>query len=250
MVAAESPDKGLLDRLPLPLAQLYRRTLNAKIAIERHQAAYYLWEATLKLMASTAVVVYAERPHPDSKLTPLLAALARPQLGHWWAIARQLTQSLAQHGDAGFRRIEDFLLGSSRDDLPHMAGLDAPARCSERRHSEPCELFDHLVTYRNRLPGHGVLGMHGDGYYERFGSALRLAIEEFLGRVDPLAGRSLIYIGDVKQLAGGWPVDRMHCEEKRPSADRRSTCPAKSLRNCPTVVAFICRIRTDRPPME
>lgn len=45
-------DEDLVRRLPLPLAPLYRRALNAKSALERHQAAYYLWEAELKLLSS------------------------------------------------------------------------------------------------------------------------------------------------------------------------------------------------------
>jgi hypothetical protein len=45
-------DEELLQSLPLPLAQLYRRALNAKTPLERHQATYYLWEAALKLLGS------------------------------------------------------------------------------------------------------------------------------------------------------------------------------------------------------
>ena len=46
-------DETLVQRLPLPLAQLYRRAHNAKSPLERHHAAYYLWEAALKLLGST-----------------------------------------------------------------------------------------------------------------------------------------------------------------------------------------------------
>src|SRR5262249_17264446 len=38
-------DEDLVRRLPLPLAQLYRRAHNAKTALERHLTAFYLWEA-------------------------------------------------------------------------------------------------------------------------------------------------------------------------------------------------------------
>src|SRR5262249_23251770 len=47
----------VLAKLPLPLAQLAGRAHNAKNPMERHYAAFYLWEATLKLLASAAVVV-------------------------------------------------------------------------------------------------------------------------------------------------------------------------------------------------
>lgn len=45
---------------PLPLAQPQRRTWNAKTALERHQSAYHLWEASLRLLGSVAVARYAE----------------------------------------------------------------------------------------------------------------------------------------------------------------------------------------------
>lgn len=54
-------DEDLVRRLPLPLAQLYRRAHNAKTALERPQAAYYLWEAALKLLGAVAVLEYAEQ---------------------------------------------------------------------------------------------------------------------------------------------------------------------------------------------
>ena len=49
-------DEELVHRLPLPLARLYRRAHNAKGALERHLQAYQLWEASLKLLGSVAVV--------------------------------------------------------------------------------------------------------------------------------------------------------------------------------------------------
>jgi len=48
-------DETLVQRLPLPLAQLYRRAHNAKTALERHLTAFRHWEASLKLLASAAV---------------------------------------------------------------------------------------------------------------------------------------------------------------------------------------------------
>src|SRR5713226_7855114 len=71
-------DETLVRRLPLPLAQLYRRAHNAKTPLERHQAAYYLWEAGLKLLGSVAVVEYAELGEHDPELAERLTNLARP----------------------------------------------------------------------------------------------------------------------------------------------------------------------------
>jgi hypothetical protein len=95
-------DEELLHRLPLPLAQLYGRAGNAKTPLDRHLAAYYLWEASLKLLASVAVVEYARLGSHDPKLVECLTSLARPSLGHWWEYARRLLPALAD-ADPGAR---------------------------------------------------------------------------------------------------------------------------------------------------
>ena len=84
-------DETLLRRLPLPLAQLYRRAHNAKTVRDRHDTAYCLWEASLKLIGSVAVVTGAERHLHHPELVERLRNLARPSLGHWWEFARALT---------------------------------------------------------------------------------------------------------------------------------------------------------------
>src|SRR5205814_9184746 len=93
-------DETLLQNLPLPLAQLYRRAHNAKTPLERHLAAYYLWEAALKLLASVAVVEYAERGPAAPDVAGRLKNLARPAVGLWWEIVRLLVAALADAGDA------------------------------------------------------------------------------------------------------------------------------------------------------
>ena len=78
-------DEELARRLPLPLAQLYRRAHNAKSPSDQHNAAYYLWEAALKLIGSVAITAYAEIGRPDPKLNEKLKSLARPTIGHWYS---------------------------------------------------------------------------------------------------------------------------------------------------------------------
>src|SRR6516225_5352321 len=90
-----APDEDLARRLPLPLAQLYRRAHNAKTALDRHQAAFYLWEAGVKLLGSVCVVEYAKLGAHDPKLTDTLQNLSRPSLGHWWEFVRRLVPHLA-----------------------------------------------------------------------------------------------------------------------------------------------------------
>src|SRR5881392_2340808 len=121
---ASTCNEDLIRRLPLPLAQLYRRARNAKTPLERHLTAFYLWEAALKLLSASAVVGYARAGAPDPTLNDRLKNLARPALGHWWEFVRLLAPWLADHGDDAFRRTRDLLLGRPRDDLPRAAGLD------------------------------------------------------------------------------------------------------------------------------
>jgi hypothetical protein len=52
-----------LVRLPLPLAQLYSRAFNAKDGRARHDNAFYLFEATIKLAAVPAIACYLEEIH-------------------------------------------------------------------------------------------------------------------------------------------------------------------------------------------
>src|SRR5436305_14818681 len=101
-------DEQLVQCLPLPLAQLYRRAHNAKTALERHLTAFYLWEASLKLLASVAVVEYAEQPAHDPQLAERLTTLARPALGHWWEYVRLLVPVLAERGDESFGKLREL----------------------------------------------------------------------------------------------------------------------------------------------
>ncbi len=204
----------LARRLPLPLAQLYRRAYNAKNPLDRFLTAYYFWEAGLKLLASVAVVLYAERDEPDPALVECLQNLARPSLGHWWEILRRLTPVLAA-GDPHFAAVRDLLLGRSRDDLPRVAGLDtvlredAAGQSTARGTVRVHEVFDRLVRFRNRELEHGAAGQRPAGSYDRLGRALLLGVPELLERLDVLAGRSLVHVPEVRRQAdGAWLVER------------------------------------------
>jgi serine/threonine protein kinase len=212
-----SVDEALVQRLPLPLAKLVRRAQNGKTPLDRHQAAYYLWEASLKLLASVAVIEYAESPWRDPGLDEMLKNLARPMVGHWWELARRLVPALADSGDEGFVRVRDLLLGRARDDLPRVAGLDAillghlrQEKIGARATVQPTELFHRLVEYRNKEEGHGAFGMRPDASsYDRMARALFGGTTQLLDRLDVLAGRRLIYVGEVRrQPAGDWLVER------------------------------------------
>src|ERR1700687_1870470 len=215
MTSAPHLDEELVHRLPLPLAQLYRRSHNAKTALERHQAAYYLWEAALKLLGSVAIIEYAELGDHDPQLAERLQNLARPSLGHWWECVRRLVPVLAATGDPHFATTRELVLGRTRDDLPRAAGLDAALcealenRGGSRSTVRLSELFDRLVQYRNREMGHGAAGQHAGEFYERMGRALLAGIGELLWKLDVLAGRRLLYVAEVRgQASGSWLIER------------------------------------------
>lgn len=216
-------DDALVNRLPLPLAQLYRRAHNAKSAPERHHAAYYLWEAALKLLGSSAVATFLDSGRtPDARLAETLQTLARPAVGHWWAIIRALTVELAD-ADTDFARMKELLLGKARSDLPRVAGLDAALLAGldgtpgSRGSVRLTELFDRLVRYRNQEFGHGAVGQRPARHYEEMGRALLAGVPQLLERLDVLAGRRLVYLADVRRLGGGaWLVERYELAGESP----------------------------------
>ena len=210
-------DEGLVRRLPLPLAQLYRRAYNAKTPLERHQAAYYLWEAALKLLSAVVVVDYSHLGRSDPAEASRLRNVVRPSLGHWWEFIKRLVPILVEAGPAGdrFRAVRDWVLGPERDDLPRATGLDAALR--EVLESKPgarstvrlSDLFDRLVRYRNKEFGHGAQGQRSTEFYDRMGRSILSGVGEILACVDLLAGYKLVYIADVRRQASGeWLIER------------------------------------------
>ncbi len=240
MFNAPAPDEELVRNLPLPLAQLYRRAHDAKTPLDRHLAAFYLWEASLKLLASVAVVTYAEHPEPAPELAERLQNLARPALGHWWEFVRLLVPVLSDHGDQEFRAVRDLILGRQRDDMPRAAGLDAALRDElenaggARVTVRLSELFERLVRYRNREIGHGATGQRPRDFYERMGQALLLGTAEMLGRLDVLAGRRLIAVTDVRRLASGnWLIEQYELTGRDPRPLESLETPESDARRLP-----------------
>jgi serine/threonine-protein kinase len=236
MYADISIDHELLDRLPLPLAQLCRRAQNAKTPLERHLAAFYLWEASLRLLASAAVIEYAGSNRNVDDLDERLRNLARPSLGHWWEFVRRLVPVLAEN-DAHFERVRDLVLGRQRDDMPGAAGLQAALsdvltdrdRPSARSTVRLTELFDQLVSYRNREIGHGAAGARNREFYDRMARALLAGLVDILRKLDVLAGRRMVYVADVRRLASGkWLIERL--ELQGPQARRMQSLEVTEAR--------------------
>jgi serine/threonine protein kinase len=225
MSGSHPPEERLVWTLPLPLARLWRRAANAKSAIERHQAAYYLWETALKLLGSLAVVEYLALGQRAADLDERLRNLSRPALGHWWELVRRLLPILADSTAVGgrFQPVRDVLLGRARDDFPRAAGLDAALRealdgsAGARTTVRLGELFERLIRHRNQELGHGAAGQRSRQFYERMGSAIFAGASEILGKLDVLAGGRLTYIGEVRRQASGeWLIERYELSGESP----------------------------------
>src|ERR1041385_7313820 len=249
------PDEDLMRALPLPLAQLYRRSTNAKTPLERHQGAYYLWESSLKLLGSVAVLEWARRGVADADTAECLKDLARPSLGHWWEFVRRLVPSLADSGDRAFGELRDLLLAGPRHDLPRAAGLDSLLRESlgmeagSRSMVRPAELFDRLIRYRNRELGHGAAGQKAPEFYDRMGRAILAAMGELLARASFLARRKLVYIDDVRRLeSGGWVIERYELAGESPRRLESLTVPADEAPRLPRPGRLYLSGRSAIPP--
>jgi WD40 repeat protein/serine/threonine protein kinase len=201
-----APADALVARLPLPLAQLYRRAHNAKTARDRRDFAYYQWEAALKLLASAALAAYAEDPC-DGDVNRRLPDLAAPSLGQWCDLVVLLPPVLARRGDAGFAAVHALLV-DRRDDLPRcvhlsavmLRALDRPG--AGRTTVCPKELLRALVEYRNKEFGHGAPAARDNSAVAEQADALAAAAVELFDRLDVLAGRRLMAVTDVR-VAGG-----------------------------------------------
>lgn len=201
--------------LPLPLAQLYLRAYNAKEASLLHNTAYYLWEASLKLLGSVAIVEYAKQPVQEPSIVSQIQALSRPSIGHWWMLIRSIVPVLANNGVFGFDEIDGLLFGGVRHDLERVEAMNRSLRkvlamtSGTNSGVRLSDLFDNLVVYRNKVIGHGAHGLRPREYYQQIGERLYSGMGQLLKTLDVLGGRVMVYIADVRSLhTGDWLVDR------------------------------------------
>ncbi len=176
-------DPKLAVRLPLPLAQLYRRSYNAKSEIERHDAAFYMMEAAIRLLGSASV---STGEGPESEDEPgsrreALGRLARPTFGDWWRLVRA--------------------------ELSSRAGVT----------SEDLTTIDDLVSYGRAEMGHACAGQKPREHYATRGRELLATATDFLRRVDVLDGGRLVFVVDVRpRREGGFLIDRLDLAGEHP----------------------------------
>ncbi|MBI4605984.1 MAG: hypothetical protein HY721_28805 [Planctomycetes bacterium] len=192
--ADDRRDDELVARLPLPLAQLYRRTRNAKSALDRHHNAYYLAEATLKLAACLRIgVALANGLEPRSELAQALEDLCLPSVGHWVGYLRQASLHLQARADAALLPLagtHERLLRA--EPLPAVRAFaeragrggpeGAPAVAADLARDAARQgilgFFNLVAAYRNQVFGHGAQRLLA--FYEELGPLLLDACLEVL----------------------------------------------------------------------
>lgn len=204
----------LRDRLPLPLARLYRRAFNAKSRLERHHSAYFLLEATVKLAASAQVAAWLVSGNRDADVERRLRGLASPAIGHWVEFLRDVSTRVAPLDPHPFPEIAGVAaaLHEKHDDMPALLACvramgerveGVPSHGSPK--IAPLDLVNRLPAYRNQTIGHGAIRLD-DTFYEELAARLLAAAVETLDRV-PLFGKTvLVYVSEVRETPGGTRV--------------------------------------------
>ncbi len=128
----------LLPTLPLPLAQLGRRVLHAKIAAERYAAAYYLAEATLKLAAAARIGLFLA--HGGAPTTLHFELLVDATMARWCVLFEEVCQALAALPQAALLPLADTSAALTAAASEQGAIAAYFARCAELRLVEPALL--------------------------------------------------------------------------------------------------------------
>ncbi len=191
----------LLNELPLPVAQLLRRGLNAKSAVDRHHLFYFAGEAALKLAAAARVGVWLDNClEPGSSGARRLEALVLPSVGHWLSLLRDLSADLAHRPetrllplanvDSELRRSRPHWKGVERlVEVATGAGSLADEVATRARGGGIIGFFELLVAYRNEVMAHGA--HRGVGFYSEMADALGDALVEVLADPAWLGGFEL-----------------------------------------------------------
>ena len=183
----------------LPLAQLLRRSLNGKSAVERHNNAYYAAEAALKLAAAARIGVWLDRCIEPGGPSPGSSKRWHPSAGHWAGFLRDVDRALAGRPDCATLLPATHWgssIGGAR--TGHECGrwrrrprrpASSPIRCARSAARGFVGFFNLVVAYRNEVMGHGA--QRRTAHYERFGELFLGALEEVFGGTELFGGLRL-----------------------------------------------------------
>ena len=212
MPRSNDPNFRLLKQLPRPLAQLYKRAFTAPSPLYRHQAGLYFWEAATELLGIICLDELVRVGGDLSLIDQCFDQRLRPGVGHWRGWLRQVVPVLGSNSADPFGRIKAAFETADPQQLPAAADLfqELPATAGGNGEFSVQALFDRLVEYRNKQIGHGALGQQRepDSHYDFMARRLREGLEEVFLLLDPLAGRQLLHVFNVRKgRSGEFQVD-------------------------------------------
>lgn len=188
---------AFLSNLPWPLAQALRRACNDKTAQGRHNAAYYFFEASLKLSACAQIGSYLALGCADPKLNEELKVLAKASAGSWLQVLNLFSAFLAQRSDAALvplasvcRRLSDpATLPAGR------AFLDRFEKAPSKGKTTVMDVFGAFVAHRNDEMGHGA--QRDSEFYETTAPLILDAAIEAIEHLRPFGELKLALSRDV-----------------------------------------------------
>ena len=205
-----------LIQLPLPLAQLYNRAHNAKDPRNRHDNAYYLFEALVKLMAAPLVAAYLHEIRHGGKRVDVidwrLHQLALPSLGQWVGMVRELAKHFGTRAETTSHPLAHLWgqLTRPHRDTPGLVGLYQRIKHGadgDRAGDRSCsilQVLEALVPYRNGVFGHGAVRF-ASFYAQDMGPLLFPALNELLtdALLAPIGppGSRLVYLHEVRAVS-------------------------------------------------
>lgn len=214
MTSNPSSNADLVQHLPLPIAQLYRRARNAKSATEKHQAAYFLWEASIKLLTTSVVLEFGHSRTANEEQSNLLHRLACPKLADWIDILNSLLPEIGEN-DSSLRATSRALksnLASQFDSCRDLASSLQRVNQTDMIDDTSAtllDLFAQLPAYRWRVWSQQPLANDNEGSIELLGDRMLASAENWLPQVDLLLGRELVFVSGVNARgADRWVVDR------------------------------------------
>ena len=204
MAIADSFDSSFQVSLPLPLARLYTRAYHAKSPRDRHDLAFHLLEASLKLSTAALAARYRHQGSRLSKVDAALEHLALPSLGHWREMFVESLTFLSNtcDGDPWAQRMLEHVKkepGDNSLEEIHAAMTHAAGR-SPRRNSKITllNLLELLPAYRNAMSGaHGSIKADPEAYSQVTPALLGLAARLHHANA-LLGGGHLVYAEDVR----------------------------------------------------
>ncbi len=177
-----------LPTLPLPLAQLGYRALNAKSPAEEHNLLVFLAEATVKLAAVARASVWLGADPAPGPVQKALEGLILPSAGHWITIASAADEELGRRKDVAMLPLGECLGRLSEQQAFEAASLLADEalrrevvskeQASELRRHGLAGFFRFVAAYRNRTVGHGAQRV--PAFYAAMALLWRQALAEVL----------------------------------------------------------------------